>query len=168
MLIIISSLAALAIFTLVIEIIPSQERVASSRFRNSWYDRLEKPSYTPPPRLFSIVWPILYGLMGLAAWLVWQSGPGKRQVHRAEMLFAVQLALNLLWSPVFFILKAPGLALALLAGLWVTLCATINQFYRARPIAGLLMMPYLLWVSFAAILNEEIWRRNRNGAGLKR
>lgn len=99
--------------------------------------------------------------MGVAAWLVWRVGWNKPEVRRAEGLFAGQLALNALWTPIFFGRRAFGLALADLFALWNLLLATLVQFYRVRPLAGLLLVPYLLWVTFAATLNAGVWWLNR-------
>ena len=101
------------------------------------------------------MWTALYFLMAVAAWLVWESGE-----RRAMLAFAAQLALNLVWSLLFFGLRSPGLALVDIALLWLAIAVTTALFFRARPLAGWLMLPYLAWVSFAAALNAAIWRLN--------
>ena len=126
-----------------------------------WYRWLRKPRWTPPAWLFAPVWNILYVMMGVASWLVWKLGWGKTRVREALALFAVQLGLNALWSIVFFGLRAPGLALAEIVVLWSLIAATFVRFYRLRPAAGLLLLPYLLWTTFAATLNASIWWLNR-------
>lgn len=128
----------------------------------TWYRSLKKPAWNPPAWVFGPVWTLLYTLMGTAAWLVWRRGPEREDVRAALGLFGGQLALNGLWSPIFFGLRNPGLALAEIVPLWGVLAATMAQFFRVRPVAGLLLLPYLAWTSFAMTLNAEIWRLNRN------
>lgn len=128
-----------------------------------WYRGLRKPSWTPPSWLFAPVWNALYIMMGLAAWLVWRSDRGDedRERRTALTLFGIQLGFNALWSLVFFGLRSPGLALAEIAVLWSLISMTTARFYRVRPLAGLLMLPYLLWTTFATGLNAAIWWLNR-------
>jgi tryptophan-rich sensory protein len=124
-----------------------------------WYADLEKPSWTPPSWVFGPVWAVLYGMMAVAVWLVWM----RRRQQPAVVpmaVFAVQLALNAAWSPLFFGLHRPGIAFADIVLLWLALVATVWLFFGRRAIAGLLLVPYLLWVSFAAALNFAIWRLN--------
>ncbi len=132
----------------------------------TWYRRIEKPAWTPPAWLFGPVWTLLYSLMGIAAWLVWRTGWDRPQVRSAERLFVGQLTLNALWTPIFFGRRAFGLALADIIVLWNLILATVVQFYRIRPLAGLLLVPYLLWVSYASTLNAGIWWLNRRGEKL--
>ena len=131
-----------------------------SRFSpGDWYAHLAKPAFNPPAWVFAPVWTLLYLAMGIAAGLVWQ----QRQVARvtpALALFLVQLALNAAWSWLFFGLHFIGWALVDLTALWLAIGATLLAFWTHRPLAGLLMVPYLLWVSFAALLNFQIWRLN--------
>lgn len=128
---------------------------------DSWYANLVKPSFNPPGWVFGPVWTLLYTLMGIAAWLVWKrgslSGP---PVRGALTLFLLQLALNALWSVLFFGLKSPLLALVDIAALLAAIVATIAVFRPISPAAAWLMTPYLAWVAFAAILNAAIWRLN--------
>jgi len=128
----------------------------------TWYRMIRKPSWTPPSWLFGPVWTTLYTMMGVAAWLVGRVGWDKPQVRTAEGLFAGQLLLNAIWTPIFFGRRAFGLALADIVGLWSLILATAVQFYRIRPLAGLLLVPYLLWVSYASTLNAGIWWLNRH------
>jgi translocator protein len=124
-----------------------------------WYATLEKPAWNPPNWLFGPVWTTLYVGMAVTAWLVWRRG-GFAGQRTALSLFLVQLLLNALWSPVFFGLHLPGLAFAEVVLLWATLLATVVAFWKARPLAGMLLLPYLAWVSFAGSLNFAIWRLN--------
>jgi tryptophan-rich sensory protein len=128
-----------------------------SRFSpGEWYALLEKPSWNPPGWVFGPVWTILYILMGVAVWLVWKS----RGFSGAVYLFLAQLALNALWSYLFFGINRPGLAFLEILVLWVLILATMLAFRRVSTTAGALMVPYLLWVSFASVLNYALWRLN--------
>lgn len=127
----------------------------------SWYRELRKPSWAPPGWVFGPVWTLLYMMMGVAMALVLRIGWRDPRVRRATGLFAGQLGLNALWTPIFFGLRAPGLALLELIGLWTMVAATLLRFYRLRPLAGLLLVPYLIWTTFAGALNAAIWWMNR-------
>jgi len=127
----------------------------------TWYAALEKPLYTPPNWLFAPVWTLLYIMMGVAAFLVWRRGLGSRNVRIALIVFLVQLVLNALWSVMFFGLESPVFGLIVISVLWVAILATIIVFFRISKVASVLMWPYLLWVSFAAVLNASIWLLNR-------
>ncbi len=124
-----------------------------------WYRELRKPPWSPPAELFGPVWTILYALMGTAAWLV--AGGRSRGRGLALGAYAVQLVLNAAWTPIFFGLRRPGLALAEITATLVAIVATVALFTRQRLLAGLLLLPYLAWVAFATALNAAIWRRNR-------
>jgi tryptophan-rich sensory protein len=134
--------------------------VGSRSAPGAWYASLTKPALTPPGWAFPVVWTALYLLMGVALFLAWRagSGPGLRL---ALTVFAVQLVLNGLWSWLFFGLKRPDLALADILLLWLAIGASIVLFWRLRPLAGALLVPYLLWVSLATWLNFGLWRLNR-------
>lgn len=133
-----------------------------------WYPSLAKPSWTPPDHAFPIVWTTLFVLMGVAAWLVWRRCDGGApalatgaQRRRLPLgLFVGQLALNALWSMLFFGLRSPGLALVEIVVLLIAIAATMIAFWRVSPPAGLLLLPYLLWAAYAAALNAAIWRLN--------
>lgn len=125
-----------------------------------WYAQLQPPPLTPPAWVFAPVWTLLYALMGLAAWLVWQRA-GLVAAARPLALFGLQLALNGLWSYFFFGLQRPGLALMDILALWLALLATLIAFRRSVPPAGVLLLPYLLWVTFAVYLNAGFWWLNR-------
>ncbi|MFP3940506.1 MAG: TspO/MBR family protein [Thermoanaerobaculia bacterium] len=126
----------------------------------AWYAGLEKPPWNPPGWVFAPVWTVLYAMMAVAGWLVWRS-PGLLTLRRLALgVFAVQLALNGAWSWLFFGLHRPGLALAEIVVLWLAIVATTLFFWRVRPLAGVLLLPYLAWVSFAVALNAALWRLN--------
>lgn len=135
--------------------------VAANGAFSSWYPALQKPSFTPPSWIFGPVWTVLYILMGVAAFLIWQRGLGHRAVRMALIWFLVQLALNAAWSPVFFGLHRIGWALLVIVLLWVAIAGTMHRFFRISLPAGWLLVPYLLWVSFATVLNASIWSLNR-------
>lgn len=124
-----------------------------------WYQSLAKPSWTPPPWLFGPVWTVLYIMIGIAGWMIWS----RRAAPRGRMglsLFAVQLALNFVWTPVFFGLRAPGPAFAVILALLACIVATIAVAWRTERMAALLLLPYAAWVSFASALNFALWRMN--------
>ena len=124
----------------------------------SWYAGLAKPSWNPPSWLFGPVWTALYAMMAVAGWLVWRRGGSQSRI--ALRWFAIQLALNVGWSAVFFGLQLPGLAFIEILALWVAIAATLVTSWKVSRAAGILLAPYLLWVSFASILNFAIWRLN--------
>jgi benzodiazapine receptor len=126
------------------------------------YLQLQKPSWTPPGYLFGPVWSILYLSMGVAAWLVWRRA-GFSGASLALTLFIVQLILNGAWSWVFFGLHKTGLAFAEILVLWGMILLTLLAFWRVNATAGVLFLPYLAWVSFAAVLNYTIWQLNKSG-----
>jgi tryptophan-rich sensory protein len=126
-----------------------------------WYPSLTKPSFNPPSWVFGPVWTLLYIMMGVAAYLVWGKGWESEAVRWALGLFALQLILNGLWSILFFGLRSPGLAFGEILLLWVAIAATLVLFWRVTVPAGLLLIPYLAWVTFAAVLNGSIWILNR-------
>lgn len=126
----------------------------------TWYAGLSKPAWTPPSWLFGPVWTLLYLSMGVAAWLVWRERANYTGVRLALLIFGVQLALNALWSIIFFGMKRPGLAFIEIMILWEAILLTFLAFRRIDTLAALLLLPYLLWVSFAALLNFTIWRMN--------
>lgn len=124
-----------------------------------WYLTLVKPSWNPPSWIFGPAWTTLYAFMGVAAALVWKQRtfPGAKT---ALWFYGIQLALNVLWSILFFGLKNPELAFAEIVVLLIMIIATTVLFWRINPWAGVLMLPYIAWVSFATYLNYTIWRLN--------
>ncbi len=146
----------LAIFICICLIVGGLGSVVTTPAIPTWYAALKKPFFSPPNFLFAPVWTILYILMGIAAYLVWKSGWERGDVKNALYFFAAQLLLNGIWSPVFFGLKMPLLAFIILLLLWLCLLYVIILFHRISPLAAWLMVPYILWVTFAAALNYSI------------
>jgi translocator protein len=126
----------------------------------SWYLLLNKPSFNPPNWIFAPVWTTLFVLMGLALFLVWRKGTDTPGFRSALFIFAVQLVMNVAWSYLFFGLHEPFYAFLEILALWVAILATIASFWKISPVAGLLLLPYICWVSFAAYLNLSLWKLN--------
>jgi len=126
----------------------------------TWYAMLKKPSFNPPNWVFGPVWTTLFVMMGVAVFLVWRKGLNTSQVKIALSIFGVQLILNTLWSLLFFGLRSPLAGLIEIWVLWIAITLTLVFFLKISLAAGLLLLPYLAWVSFAAILNLAIWRLN--------
>ena len=125
---------------------------------DSWYPTLNKPSWTPSGATIGVAWTILYILMAIAAWIVWCAGDGGRLLPLT--IYAVQLLLNAGWSALFFGLRSPGLALLEIVFLWAAIMATAAMFRKISKLAAALMVPYLIWVSFAGVPNAIIWWLN--------
>jgi translocator protein len=134
--------------------------LATASSVETWYPSLNKPVFNPPNAVFGPVWTTLYVLMAVAAWRVWRAAPPGVTRQRAIGLYSVQLVLNLAWSLIFFGLRQPDLALVELVVLLAAVLATTAVFFRIDRPAGWLMVPYGAWVSFAGLLNFEIWRLN--------
>lgn len=126
----------------------------------TWYAGLVKPALSPPAWVFGPVWTVLYILMGIALYLVWSRGWEHKNVQVATAIFAVQLVLNVLWSYLFFGMQAPYFALIEIVLLWIAIVMTAAAFYRVSVPAAVLLVPYILWVSFAAYLNYGIYILN--------
>ena len=127
----------------------------------TWFPTLKKPSFNPPNWAFPVVWTTLYIFMGVAAGLIWDKIEIKKEeVQKALLFFFIQLALNALWSILFFGLKNPLLALVEIVLLWLMIYETFMKFNKIDKIAGYLFIPYLFWVTFAIILNANIWWLN--------
>ena len=137
---------------------------AASVNAGSFYTQLVLPEWAPPAWVFGPVWTVLYVAMGIAAWLIWRAD-GFRAVRGALTLFLAQLALNALWSWLFFGWHRGALAFADILLLWVLIIATLIAFWRVRALAGWLLVPYLLWVSFASALNYAVWQLNPQSLG---
>ncbi len=125
-----------------------------------WYAALEKPSFTPPNWVFSPVWISLFVLMGISLFLVWQKSFHYPGVSGAMLWFGIQLFLNMLWSILFFGLKSPFFAFVGIIFLWVAIFLTLIKSFKVSRLASVLLVPYICWVSFAAILNFAIWNLN--------
>ncbi len=132
---------------------------AASIRAGAFYGQLVRPGWAPPAEVFGPVWTVLYVLMGIAAWLVWRTG-GFRAAPAALTLFLVQLALNALWSWLFFGWHLGAAAFADIVVLVALIVATLVLFWRVRPLAGVLLIPYLSWVGFACALNYAVWQLN--------
>jgi translocator protein len=126
----------------------------------TWYSTLSKPWWSPPNWLFGPVWTTLYLLMGIALFLVWREGLHRRDVRFAILIFGVQLALNLLWSVVFFSFHALFGSFIIVMLLWLAILANIIAFLIISKWAGLLLVPYILWVSIASYLNYSVYLLN--------
>lgn len=125
----------------------------------AWYAGLRKPAWNPPNWIFGPVWSVLYTLMAISAWLIWRRG-GVRPNAVALVAFLLQLVLNALWSWLFFGLHLMALAFAEIVLLWLAILVTTILFWRRQPLAGALLLPYLAWVGFAAVLNFTLWQLN--------
>lgn len=134
----------------------------TARSVKTWYVELAKPSFNPPGWLFGPVWTVLYIMMGVALYLVWErASQEKVNVTPAVVLFVAQLACNAAWSVIFFGQRQIFPALIEIALLWVLIVLTMVYFWKVSPVAGMLLVPYLLWTSFAVVLNYSIWQLNR-------
>lgn len=126
----------------------------------SWYRQINKPSWNPPGWVFGPVWTTLYILMGIALYLVWKSNANAAVKRPAITLWAIQLVLNFFWTVIFFGAQQPGWAFLEIIVLWISILLTILAFARIHKTAAWLMVPYLLWVSFATVLTATIWQLN--------
>lgn len=126
----------------------------------TWYATLQKPPFTPPNWLFLPAWVTLYVLMGISAFLIWRKGLDDRRIRTALIIFLIQLVLNALWSIVFFGLESPLYGVIVIIALWVAILFTLLRFFKISKVAGILLIPYIIWVSFAAALNTSIFVLN--------
>lgn len=124
-----------------------------------WYTTIQKPSFQPPNWLFGPVWTLLYILMGISLYLVWKQ-PSSELRNKALTIFFIQFILNFFWSVIFFNQHQIGWALIEIGVMWVCILLTIIQFKKIKPAAAWLLVPYILWVSFATVLNAAIWKLN--------
>jgi translocator protein len=153
-----NTIAGLAGWLAIVYVAATVGAVASINAR-SFYAGLVQPAWAPPAGVFGPVWTALYTLMGIAAWLVWSRG-GFRAERTALVLFLLQLTVNALWSWLFFAWHLGGLAFAEILVLLVLIVATCVAFWRIRPAAAALLIPYLFWVCFASVLNYSVWQLN--------
>jgi len=146
-------------FWLAVCFIVAAAGAAASVQAGAFYAELVRPDWAPPASVFGPVWTLLYAMMAVAAWLVWK----RRNVGLARsalIVFSIQLALNALWSWLFFGWRLGALSFVDIVLLWVLIAATIALFWRVAPVAALLLVPYLGWVTFATALNYQMWRLN--------
>ncbi len=127
-----------------------------------WYPTLRKPTFTPPSWVFGPVWTLLYGCMGVAVSVVWRRRSDEKRAAAALFVFAFQLVANVLWTFAFFNRRSTGAGLTVIVPLWLLITLTIVLFWPIAVLAALLMVPYLLWVSFATALNLCVWQLNRD------
>lgn len=125
-----------------------------------WYNSIQKPSFNPPNWIFGPAWTILYILMGLSLFFVWKTSSKKNNIKPEIFIFTIQLILNIAWSFLFFGLHNPFIAFLGIITLWIFIVLTIYKFQEINKLSALLLIPYLLWVTFAAFLNFSIWRLN--------
>lgn len=125
-----------------------------------WYQTLNQPFFSPPNWIFGPVWIILYALMGISLYLIWEHKIKKKNTQTALNFFWMQLGANAIWSVLFFGLKNPLLGLLDIVLMWVLILITVNKFWKIDQRASILLLPYLAWVSFATILNFSIWQLN--------
>ncbi|MFH0814826.1 MAG: TspO/MBR family protein [Candidatus Falkowbacteria bacterium] len=126
----------------------------------AWYVGINKPSFNPPNWIFAPVWTTLFLLMGVSLFLVWTKKTDRKLKKSAMVFFCAQLALNIVWSIIFFGLHSPAWAFADIIALWVLILLNAIYFYKISKAAGWLYVPYLLWVAFASVLNFVIWKIN--------
>lgn len=150
----------LGVFIIACELTGFLSSLVSNTRNNAWYDALVKPSWNPPDFVFGPVWVMLYFLMGIALWVVVFDKPDGKNKAPAVVLFVLQLFFNFLWSVAFFRMQSPFGALLDILVLLLLIIMTMVLFARHSKIAAYMLIPYLLWVTFAAVLNFEIWRLN--------
>jgi benzodiazapine receptor len=153
-----AKLAASIILPLLVGFVGS---IFTKRSVTSWYVTLRKPAITPPSWMFAPVWTALYIMMGIALYLVWRRGLGAPHTRTAIALFVGQLVLNGMWSLAFFGLRSPALGSAIISILWVVLLMTTIAFFTLSRAAGLLLVPYMLWTSYASVLTFWVHVLNR-------
>jgi len=159
------SIAKLSFFIIVCEAVGASGSVFTAPSIPTWYASLTKPFFNPPSWLFGPAWTVLFALMGVSLYLVWEKGSKNkklkdRKFREALFAFGMQFALNVLWSFLFFGLRSPLYALVEIIFLWVAIAVTIFKFYKISRTASFILVPYLAWVSFAAVLNYYVWILN--------
>lgn len=135
--------------------------IATASSVSGWYSTLNKPSFNPPNWVFGPVWTTLYTMMGIAVWMVWNKGISNPTVRMAVILFAIQLVLNSLWTFIFFYFHLTGWAFVEIIILLAAILLTTIWFFRISTASGILMLPYIAWVSFASVLNFSLWWLNK-------
>jgi tryptophan-rich sensory protein len=149
------------ILVIICEIIGFTSGIATAGGVANWFQTIEKPFFNPPSWLFAPVWTILYALMGISAALIWQQGIEKKEVKQALILFGIQLVLNFFWSFIFFKYHLLLVAFIEIVTLLTFIILTTIHFYKIHKTAAFLMIPYILWVSFASVLNFSLWWLNK-------
>ena len=152
--------ALAALFVLACQAVGIVGALTTDTGDSSWYAALDKPAFNPPGWVFGPVWTLLYALMGVAAFLVWREGTDRPEVRRALGLFAAQLVLNGIWTPIFFGAESIVGGAVVIVALLVVLALTVRAFFGISKVAGWLLVPYLLWVAFATVLTLSIWGLN--------
>lgn len=152
--------AALLGFVVLAQVVGGIGAISTTSKIPTWYAELIKPAFNPPNWVFGPVWTILFLLMGIASFLIWQSDASIHEKRDAFAAYGMQLLLNVLWSVIFFGLQSPGVAFGEIIALWLAIAVTIKEFSKIYRPAAWLMAPYLAWVSFAAFLNFSIWILN--------
>ncbi|MFB6085242.1 MAG: TspO/MBR family protein [Halodesulfurarchaeum sp.] len=154
-------IVSLLLIVVAVEIAGASGAIFTVQGLGEWYGSLTQPAIAPPNWVFGPVWTTLFVLMGIAVWLVWRGAPDSpERVRLAMVVFGIHFAFNLAWSAAFFALQAIALGLAAILVLWVLILATIWAFDRVDRRAAVLLVPYLLWVSFATVLNYRFWILN--------
>ncbi len=126
----------------------------------TWYAALHKPWFAPPGSIIGIIWTVLYAMMGISAFLIWESKRPKKIIAYAKAAFSIQLLINIAWSGIFFGLRSLAGGLVTIVAMWIMIAATIVLFYKINRKAAWLMFPYIVWVSIAGALNFFIWSMN--------
>lgn len=126
----------------------------------TWYATLVKPSFSPPNWLFGPVWTILYALMGISVYRIWRIGTKRKEVRDALTWFFINLTLNAVWSPIFFGAQQIAAAFVVISAIWVSIIILIFRYHKLDSVSSYLLVPYLLWVSFATVLNYNLWLLN--------
>jgi benzodiazapine receptor len=150
----------LVLRSLVLPLVAGATGSAATYPNLNWFDGLKQPAFSPPKAVFGPAWTTLYLLMGAAHYLVQKQEAQPAATRAAQILYGLQLGLNALWSILFFGRRAPGAALVEIGLLWVAIVLTIVAFARISRVAALLLVPYLIWTTFAVVLNAAIWRLN--------
>lgn len=155
------NLLELLLFIIVSELIGSSGSIFTFPAINDWYQFVNKSPLTPPNYIFAPVWTILFLMMGISSYLIFRERKNDKSVNSALILFAVQFILNILWSILFFGLKAPLFAFIEIIFLWLFILMTILSFIKINKLAGYLLVPYIVWVSFASYLNLMVYLLNK-------
>lgn len=156
----IKKIGKLVFSIILINIIGSIGAIFTTPSIPSWYATINKPSFTPPNWLFAPAWTLLFTLMGISLFIIWEKGLKTKESKIAISVFGVQLFFNVIWSILFFGLRSPSYAFAEILVLWIVILLNIILFYRISKKAGLLLIPYICWVSFATLLNYYVWILN--------